>query len=90
MKGIGKMKPNFSLKELNANGQLVLSCKKYSFVQDNMPYCYANNRASSCYVHYYKHAYIVTQYILSVFQMEYHDFQDAQRMFNQFVDSISD
>lgn len=90
MKGIGKMKPNFSLKELNANGQLVLSCKKHVFVRDNMPYCYANNRASWCYVHYYKHAYIVTQYILSVLQLEYHDFQDAQRKFSEFVNCIEE
>lgn len=90
MKGIGKMKPNVSLKELNANGQLVLSCKKYSFIRDNMPYYYADNRASSCYVHYYKHAYIVTQRILSVIQLEFHDFQDAQKMFNNFVESIKD
>lgn len=90
MKGIGKMKPNFSLKELNANGLLVLSCKKHLFVQDNVAYCYVDNRASTCYVHYYKHAYIVTQYILSVIQMEFNDFQDAQRMFNNFVESIQD
>lgn len=84
------MKPKFSLKELNANGQLVLSCKQHLFVRDNKPYCFADNRASSCYVHYYKHAYIVTRYILSVIQIEYHDFKDAQRMFNTFVDSIKD
>lgn len=90
MKGIGKMKPKFSLKELNANGQLVLSCKKPVFVHDNMPYCYTNDRASSCYVHYYKHAYIVTQYILIMEQYEYHDFQDAQRKFSSFVYSIED
>lgn len=90
MKGIGKMKPKFSLKELNANGQVVLSCKKHAFVKDNMPYLYCDNRASSCYVHYYKHAYIVTQNILSVIQLEFHDFQDAQRMFNNFVESCQD
>lgn len=88
MKGIGKMTPNVSLKELNANGQLVLSCKKYSFIRDNMPYCY--KRASSCYVHYYKHAYIVTLYILSVIQLKFNDFKDAQTMFNNFVDYIQD
>lgn len=90
MKGIGKMKPKFSLKELNANGQLLLSCKQHLFVRDNKPYCFANNRASSCYVHYYKNTYIVTQYILSVLQLEFHDFQDAQQKFINFVDSIQD
>lgn len=85
MKGIGKMKSNFSLKELNANGLLVLSCKKHLFVGDNVPYCYSDNRASSCYVHYYKHAYIVTMYIWTTDQWKFHDFQDAQQKFIDFV-----
>lgn len=90
MKGIGKMKKEISLKELNANGQLILSCKQHLFVRDNEPYCFSNNRASSCYVHYYKHAYIVTQYILSISQYEFHNFQDAQQRFHDFVTAIKD
>lgn len=84
------MKTKISLKELNANGQLILSCKQHLFVRDNEPYCFPNNRASSCYVHYYKHAYIVTQYILCVVQLEYNNFQDAQQMFHNFVTAIKD
>lgn len=84
------MKPKFCLKELNANGLLILSCKKHLFVQNNMPYCYSDNRASSCYIHYYKHAYIVTMNILSVSQYEFHKFEDAQSKFNDFVNCIQD
>lgn len=82
-----------SLKELNANGNLILECKKHAFIasDERRPIYYGDRGgASACFVHYYKDQYVVTQRILSVIQLQFYRFEDAQRMFAEFVDAVKD
>ena len=86
------MKKNVSLRELNENGQIICQFKKVAFIRNDerLPNLYASNDPSTCYLHYYKDAYYVTQHICSTIQLEFHNFDDAQNMFCQFLECIKD
>ena len=79
-----------SLNELNANGQLMVECRQVAFIRgaERMPLLYKKGDPSVCYVHYYKNAYIVTQHIVSDLQLEFHELDDAYKMFQNFVDAV--
>lgn len=81
-----------SLKELNANGQLIVVCKKVAYVPwgERMPSLYEKCDPSVIYVHYYKDAYVVTQHIVGDRQFVFHELGDAYNMFHKFVDGIKD
>lgn len=84
---------NVSLKELNANGQLICSFKKVAFIRDDehrQPFLYQCGDPSTIYLHYYKDAYIVTQYISSTLQVGFYNFCDAQKMFIDFIENVKD
>ena len=86
------MKKNVSLRELNENGQLICQFKKVSFIRngERRPYLYCSNDPTTCYLHYYKNAYYVTQHICSTFQIEYHDFECAQTKFYEVIGCCKD
>lgn len=81
-----------SLKELNANGQLMLECRKVAFIrgEERRPFLYKKGDPCVCYVHYYKNAYFVTQHIVSDYQREFHELADAYKMFQDFVNAVKD
>lgn len=86
------MEKNVSLKELNTNGQLICQIKKVAFIRDDerLPSLYGKNDPSTCYLHFYKDAYYVTQHICSTIQIKFYGFADAQKMFSQFIECIQD
>lgn len=81
-----------SLKELNANGQLMFECRKVAFIrgEERSPFLYRKGDPSVCYVHFYKNAYIVTQHIVSDYQRECHELNDAYKMLQDFIDACKD
>lgn len=86
------MEKKISLRILNEEGNLILACKEVAFVNDceRKPIYYGSGDPSTCYVHYYKDMYVVTQHIISTIQFRFYRFSDAQRMFTEFVNSVRD
>lgn len=86
------MKKDISLRLLNQEGDLILFYKKVAFVNDcdRKPHLYGSGDPTTCYVHYYNDMYVVTQHIVSDVQLKFYKLSDAQHMFAEFVNHVTD
>lgn len=82
------MKKTISLKELNQNGQLIVMCKKVGFVTDGDKHPNIYEYPTTCYLHYYKDEYVITDTIIRTRQRIFYSYANAQREFEHFVSCI--
>lgn len=79
-----------SLKELNANGQLIAECKKVAFFfgDERRPLLYRKGDPIVCYLHYYNDEYVVSSHIICDVQVKYDTYDYAYARLQEIVNSI--